>query len=397
MVHVTDRFGLTAGPGLLDTLHRLIHILFAGKSFAILALCFGLSYHFLSEKSRRTGESLVWTGVWRYGLLFIIGMLNSLIFGGDVLQVLAVLGMALVFAANVKDNRWILGVSAVFCLQLPLLASAPVAAIWPDFAAKYLQTNGSAIIGIQNHLQQVYESGTWPQVLWTNLTEGNANKWWYMISSGRLYRSFGLFLLGIYLGRVNFCADPMSHIRKHVRLFIVLAVCLPVIALSKYLLRDSAINPHEITPVVGIIKALSAGYFNMIAVTFTVIALTWVYTRIQRSYIIGLEEVGRMTLTVYIMQSAVFVPILYGCGLGLYKTLNTEVLAVAGLGLFAFQLWFAHLWHKRFSYGPMEWVWRWGINQNPFLKKKAPHEQLGINSGHPPDKMVSSRTTARRH
>ncbi|WP_232207647.1 DUF418 domain-containing protein [Pseudoxanthomonas sp. J35] len=67
-----------------------------------------------------------------------------------------------------------------------------------------------------------------------------------------------------------------------------------------------------------------------------------------------------MTLTLYVAQSLVFVPVFYGYGLGLWASMTQVQAVLLGLAGFAAQLLFAHLWFRRFYYGPLEWLWRAG-------------------------------------
>jgi uncharacterized protein len=72
---------------------------------------------------------------------------------------------------------------------------------------------------------------------------------------------------------------------------------------------------------------------------------------------------GRMTLTFYVGESILFTPIFYGYGLGLYDDLSSMQCLEIGIVAFAAQIVFAHLWFRRFHYGPLEWIW--GRRQRP--------------------------------
>ena len=87
-----------------------------------------------------------------------------------------------------------------------------------------------------------------------------------------------------------------------------------------------------------------------------------------------LAPFGRMTLTFYVGQSLVFVPIFYGFGLALYRELGSAEALGIGLVAVVAQLVMARLWLARFAYGPLEWVWRaltWLSRDVPFRRKAA--------------------------
>ncbi len=71
-----------------------------------------------------------------------------------------------------------------------------------------------------------------------------------------------------------------------------------------------------------------------------------------------MSRVGQMTLTNYMMQSALGALIFYGFGFGLYGKLERYELYYVVLGIWLFQILFSNLWMNYFRYGPVEWVWR---------------------------------------
>ena len=86
-----------------------------------------------------------------------------------------------------------------------------------------------------------------------------------------------------------------------------------------------------------------------------------------------LVPAGRMTLTLYVGQSLLFVPLFYGFGLGLYATIG-EVRAFAlGVTAFVLQIALANAWFRHFHYGPLEWLWRCGTRTTfavPFRRRR---------------------------
>lgn len=73
----------------------------------------------------------------------------------------------------------------------------------------------------------------------------------------------------------------------------------------------------------------------------------------------ALAATGRMAFTNYLMQSLLLSTLFWsGRGLGLYGELSRPaVIGIAGL-LFTGQAVFSVLWLRRFSHGPLEWIWR---------------------------------------
>jgi uncharacterized protein len=66
---------------------------------------------------------------------------------------------------------------------------------------------------------------------------------------------------------------------------------------------------------------------------------------------------GRMPLTTYVMQSVIATSLFWGRGLG-WKTQAVAPTLGLCLIIFGIQVLIAHLWLRRFRFGPLEWVWR---------------------------------------
>jgi uncharacterized protein len=52
------------------------------------------------------------------------------------------------------------------------------------------------------------------------------------------------------------------------------------------------------------------------------------------------------------------VPLFYGFGFALYRYMGPFTSVLFGIAYFTLQCALAHLWLKRFVYGPLEWLWR---------------------------------------
>jgi uncharacterized protein len=71
-----------------------------------------------------------------------------------------------------------------------------------------------------------------------------------------------------------------------------------------------------------------------------------------------LQALGRMAFTNYLLQSLLAALVFSGFGLGLWGSLNLIELWLVAAAIWAIQMAFAVSWLRRFSMGPLEWVWR---------------------------------------
>ncbi len=78
--------------------------LFAGKSYAMFALLFGLTFFIQSDNQEKKGKDFRARFAWRLVLLFGFGMLNSAFYQGDILSIYAVLGFFLIPVAKLSDT-----------------------------------------------------------------------------------------------------------------------------------------------------------------------------------------------------------------------------------------------------------------------------------------------------
>lgn len=83
--------------------------LFSGKSYAIFALLFGLTFFIQSDNQAKKGKDFRLRFAWRLVLLLGFGLINSAFYEGDILTIYAILGFSLIPAAklNTKTVSWI--------------------------------------------------------------------------------------------------------------------------------------------------------------------------------------------------------------------------------------------------------------------------------------------------
>jgi uncharacterized protein len=85
----------------------------------------------------------------------------------------------------------------------------------------------------------------------------------------------------------------------------------------------------------------------------------------------GLEAVGQMALSNYIMHSVICTLLFFGYGLNYYGELEFYQLYFVVAAIWTLQLVVSPLWLRSFRFGPLEWVWRsltyW--KWQPFLRR----------------------------
>ncbi len=332
--------------------HNVIFSVFSGKSFALLAMCFGVSFFIIMDRAAKRGVDFTGRFIWRLAVLGVIGVLHGLWYRGDVLEVLAVMGLFLLPFYRVKSNTVILGLGIVFLLQPVLLfqlVSALGGAAWANTAPGFWSSK----------TPEAYLTGkSLLETIRMNWVDGHPFKWDFMYESGRLSQILGLSLIGLVMGRVGFFSDPGRF--KGMRIGGLVAALAAMGLLLTFKAQLVALLPDSKAVFMPRVLAdtILSGLTDlsiMFALAFGFLAL---YFGFANRLLNLLAPAGRMTLTLYVLQSLVFVPIFYSYGLGLHATMSQQTAVLIGIAAFIVQVVAAHLWFKAFLYGPLEWLWR---------------------------------------
>jgi len=347
MVHCVERWEIYWLSPTFDGWSETVMALFAGKAFAIFALLFGFSFATIMANERARGGDFTFRFAWRMLLLLAFGTLHVLFYRGDVLQVLAVVGMLLIPLDGVRSDRLLLLLAALAFVQLPLWLrwwAAGQGADWAVAAPLYFNWG---------NLQTLAE-GSALAVALDNLGPGTVGKWSFYVETGRVMEIVGLFLAGILLHRRRLFADAAQ--RRGIWLAIAggsAALWALTQLVDVQMLTGNDAQAQTAEWLLGQAR-------NLPAMAFQVAVFVLVWSTPLRGLLALLRPAGQMTLTLYVGQSLVAAPLFYGYGLGLWDDVSNAEVVLWGFAAFAAQLVLAALWFRHFRYGPLEWLWRAG-------------------------------------
>jgi uncharacterized protein len=353
MVHCVERFELYWLDPMPDPWFDGVMAIFAGKAFAIFALLFGFSFATIMANGRARGGDFIWRFAWRLALLFAIGTLHALVYRGDILQVLAAVGLVMIPFDRLRSDRVIAVLALLLFAQIPLLARAWAAgegAAWAAAPARFFLDSGLV----------TQATGTLAEAFISNAGPGMASKWSFYLETGRVVEIAGLFLVGMLLQRHALFAEAAG--RRELWLGVAAAGALAWLALSWL---EPLLLP--LTPEAGgapmqrqSVEWLTGQWRALAAMAFQVAVFVLAWHSPLGRLLAPLVPAGRMTLTLYVGQSLVAALLLYGYGLGLWDDLSNAEAVLWGLAAFAAQIALAALWFRAFRYGPLEWLWRAG-------------------------------------
>jgi len=321
-------------------------MLIEGKFYTIFSVLLGLGFSVL--RSRARAKNLVFHRFYlrRVFFLFAIGVAHAVLFWhNDILQAYAFCG-ALLLPAVAARNRTILILAGVALL-------APIA----------IQLAGGISLGVLADAQ----GGLWDRFrftrdtrvdTWTHGSPGEIvrlnlsmvlSQVSFLLTSGMIFKIYGCFLLGFYLGR-NEVYKQLEMRRPILKRLAIggFAVGLPVNAVYAATF-DSGSWLETLSGTFGILP-LSLGYV-------AVCCLMWLDSR-RRNQLRHFAPVGRTALTSYVGQSVICTLLYYGTGLGLGGTMGPTLYLPIAFAVYAVQVLLSRLWLERFRFGPVEWLWR---------------------------------------
>ena len=329
-----------------------IGALVQGKFYMIFSFLFGLSFFIQLDQSDHSGRFAL-RFAWRLIVLFVIGFLHHLHYRGDILTIYAALGFVLLLSYKLPDKFLLI-------LSLLLIANIPsmVVRLYDGF------TGGSSIPNADQAVLLKYfdtlKSGSYSSILHANAGEF-ITKFHFQVSSGRIYITTGLFLLGLLVGRKKFFERWREQPAVVKRLMKTsLWTLLGCILFSLAFFGGTTAMKIEMNQSFQYAAGgLAYDIFNACLATFYITGILLLYRkeRWQKRLTI-FYSLGRMGLTTYLVQSFFGVLIFYSFGLGLLGEKGASVWLTVALAIFVFQIYFSRWWLGRFRYGFFEWLWR---------------------------------------
>jgi uncharacterized protein len=364
LIHMVEYFELywyQPEPSLVNT---ITFWFFGGKSYAMFALLFGVSFFIIMESRARKGVDFRGRFMWRLVVLFGLGFIHGLIYGGDILQILAITGLLLVPLYR-ASNGTILSIALFFIFQGPAWITYALA----NTAGLNYETPLHA--GLHPKVFEVYAHGSFLEVLRTNLWQGQAAKWAFMIESGRIWNIIGLSLFGFVLARVKFFTD----VRRYKPLYVKALVVSLVLAVVCHFFGSDLVALGGESRSRWILGHVMSAYGNHTLIAASLLILMLLYYTAVGKVLRVLAPCGRISLTIYVSQAFLLVPFFYGYGVGAYAFIGQPLSLTFGVVLWCLQVAFAHYWIRNYYYGPFEWLWRAAT----FLRTDVPFRRRAGN------------------
>ena len=334
---------VTLDKGVWDTLF----FLFGGKSYAIFALLFGLTYFIQTDNQQKKGNDFRGRFAWRLLLLLGFGIINSTFYMGDILFVYALLGFTLIPVTKLSNKT-------VFITALILMAQ-PVELIKLIYGIIYSpQLPDPASWVYYSKIGDYLSSDSIWTTLRGNLVNGKIAVLLWTWEYGRVFQTISLFMFGMLAGRYGIFSNSDKNVSfwKKVLLTSIIAF-IPLFYLKSNILEwvsTVAIN----RPLELIVRSWSNMAFMLVLVSGFVLLFK---QKAFHNKLNVLSAYGKMSMSNYILQSILGSFIYYGFGLGLYQYTGATYSLLIGLVLAVLQGIFSTWWMKHHKQGPLESIW----------------------------------------
>jgi len=344
------------GNQIISTLND---VLISGKFFAFFSFLFGLSFYLQMERMEQKSVHFVWRYAWRIALMGIIGLVHHLFWSGDILSIYAPLGFILILTRK-WSNKWVLIVGILFAINVPhklidiYEMLKPVVPAVKGAPQNNYEAESKAFLAI-------VQGNSWVN-LWSNNFKQLANKFDFQFGSGRIYITFGFFLLGMYAGRLNWfnnIASSKAFFKKLLKRCTWIAFILLLIAIGIIVSNEVFKLGWQESRTVGFFFGILYDTFNATLVMVYVTGFSLLLNKASWLRISGwFASIGKMALTCYLSQTLIGLFLFYGVGLGLVGKTAPWMNWLMAIGFFVLQVLLSSWWLKRFYYGPVEWLWR---------------------------------------
>ena len=321
--------------------YQFLKIFIESSFMPIFAFLFGYSMIKMAEGIERNGAKVKRHLVRRFVLLAAIGLLHgSFLWEGDILFLYGLMGFFLLLFLNRKKKTLLIWGIILFVLSSALTYGQI------EEPAEDLKRMATYI----TNTNDVYANGTYTEIMTHRNNEDPLNMSGLEVSLLLLLApliTVPLFLFGMYAARANHFSNPVAERNRYK---IGMAILLPLGILLKSVGTLTSENDwtYVLLSMGGPLLAL--GY---------ICAFAYAYTRFSESILMrAFENVGKLSLTNYLLQTVICTSIFYGYGLGQFGKLGILNSIVLGLVIFSAQCVFSHWYLKLFRRGPLEFILR---------------------------------------
>ncbi|AZK48937.1 DUF418 domain-containing protein [Paenibacillus lentus] len=317
-----------------DFIRMFVLFLVNGKLLGLLTIMFGAGLEMKYRQSLRKGQP--WPGlyIWASIILMAEGLIHFiLVMEYDILMSYGFTAIITAFIIKGGDRAIRMAMRLIGGLHGAVILLILGFGIYLGIMGAHLS------LGDMQGTALLYKDGSWLQQVAYRLEN-------FMVLRLEVVlvvpMNIFLFLLGIRMMRSGFFAADEEGTKKRKKLLqIGLYAGIPL-----NLLLFVPGGYFELPVRYLFAPILSLGYIGLIAKLVEASEKAWLWSK--------LEQVGKMSLSCYVLQNILSSFIFYGWGLGLGGKVDSAAIVLIWLAICSFQIIFASIWLRIFKYGPME-------------------------------------------
>ena len=343
--------------------YALIDILAQGNFYPLFAFLFGFGAFILLSRAEQRGMSVPALFTRRMVCLLFLGIIHAfLIWHGDILINYAVCGFLILPFYKFKGQTLLRLSVWLYMIPYGILGLLLFLAELVSQGTNGLETDFTKV----NEVIHIYSDGSFSEIFSLRVSEwmavnGLPNMFFIFLSI------FPCMMAGIAFAKLGWLANPKAH-RKN--LIIMFLISLPLGLLAKmfpYLWAQNYASQFAQDFFGGPLLALAI---------ITGVTLFYEKSPKLRKMAHPFAQLGRMSLTNYLMHSFIGTFIFYSYGLGLYGEVGAFMGSILAFVIILIQLIFTKYWFQYFKMGPIEYVWRIiTYADKPSFRQEQKHEE----------------------
>ncbi len=323
------------------TLMHINTVFFEWKFMTLFSILFGYGFGLLLTSVEKKNINPNSFFLKRMFWLFLIGFIHTSFWWFDVLHLYAICGVLLLLfrKASIKT---ILISSFLFMFVVPFCFSLAMRNQPDTFNDADWQT-----------VYEQFKYGNLIEVIRTNLI-GYYKLFIVSASDVRdIIETLGRFLFGYYLLRIKLFESIESKKKLFIKVLFISSLFAIAYIIIKWLAVTDTMNISsaywEPFIKIGIISTTSF-YSSIIVLTFISFG--------QNIFFRTFQALGKMTLTNYLLVSAINIILLYGIGFSKLGELPMHTIWLLAFVWLIIEIVISSYWLRIFRYGPVEWIWR---------------------------------------
>ncbi len=330
-------------------------VFFEWKFYFTFGILFGYGFGLILSSLEKKNINSNYFFIRRMFWLFMIGVIHTLFWWGDVLHLYAVSGVLLLAFRKLSTPK-ILICSLLFMFIIPPVVSFLFRNENADFTDENLKmlynqyVNGNIIEVFKANINLYYK--TWI------LNPGKGELREIIDITGR-------FLFGYYLVRIRLFESIENKKSLFKNILFITAPLMVAYFIIRWLSLQGVVRTDQNywDPLMKLgILSTACFYASLLVVLFITFGRT--------KFFAALQSLGKMTLTNYLLVSAILVTLLYGIGFGQLGIMPMHTAWICAFVWLIVEIVFSTFWLNRFRFGPIEWIWRQlAYNKRIQLKK----------------------------